>query len=277
LTAEPDEGTFAGSRGREIFWRCWRPDDAPTAVVVLAHGLGEHSGRYQHVAERLTGAGYALYALDHHGHGRSAGRRALVSYADALADLDQLVTLAESREPPVKRFLMGHSMGGGFSLRYAMDYGDRVSGLILCSPLAAVAGRAASKAIGRLLGPILPNVPVAGLDPSQLCRDPAFVAAYVADPLVNHRGIPIGTVAEILRQVDALPAEVPRVTLPTLLMYGTGDLITAPSGAVMVSQRIGTSDLTTTPYEGLYHELLNEPERETVIEQLLGWIAARRS
>jgi alpha-beta hydrolase superfamily lysophospholipase len=271
-----DEGTFAGVGDREIFWRCWRPEGDPTAVVALAHGFGEHSGRYDHVGRRLAAGGFVVYALDHHGHGRSAGPRARISLSDAVADLDQLITLAGSHDPQLEVFLLGHSMGGAIALRYAMAHQSRLAGLILSGPLAAIDGRGAAKVIGRLLGAIAPGLPVTKIDPAQVSRDPAVVSAYVDDPLVFHGAIPAGTVAEFLRHVESLPEDVSRITVPTLVMYGTADALAAPSGAVMVSERIGAPDITTTAYDGLYHEILNEPEQDAVLGEILAWIDAHR-
>jgi len=269
------EGTFPGAHDYQIVWRCWRPGGSPRAVVALAHGFGEHSGRYQHVGARLAHDGYVVYAPDHQGHGRSGGPRGRISLAAAVADLDQLILLAQSYHPRLDVFLLGHSMGGAISLRYAMGHGDRLTGLILSGALAAVDGRGAEKAVGKLLGRIAPGLPVAKLDPNQVSRDPAVVQAYVEDPLVYHRPLPAGTVAEFLRHVDTLPDDVVAITVPTLILYGTADTLAAPSGSVMVSQRINSTDVTAIPYEGLYHEILNEPEQDQVLDEISAWIAAR--
>jgi acylglycerol lipase len=273
--APATEETFEGLHSRQIFFRRWLPAGAPRAVVTIAHGFGEHSGRYLHVAERLLSEGYAVYALDHHGHGRSDGPRGRISLADAVEDLDRLIVLEGERHPGVEPFLLGHSMGGAIALRYAIAHQDRLTGLILSGPLAAIEGRALEKSIGRALGAIAPGLPVAKINPDHVSRDPDVVRTYVEDPLVYHRPIPAGTVAEFLRHVDSLPDDVGAITLPTLLMYGTADKLAAPAGSVMVSQRISSSDLTTVPFEGLYHEIFNEPEQAQVLDQLVAWLAAR--
>ena len=273
----PQDGTFTGVRGREIVWHRWAPDGDPAAVVVIAHGFGEHSGRYDHVARRLAREGLIVYALDHHGHGRSAGTRARISLGDAVDDLDQLVGLTQELHSGLETFLLGHSMGGAISLRYAMAHQQRLTGLILSGPLAAIDGRGGAKAVGKLLGAVLPGLPVTKIDPAQVSRDPAVVEAYASDPLVFHGAVPAGTVAEFLRHVDSLPDDVGAITVPTLLLYGTADTLAAPAGAVMVAERIGSSDLTTTPYEGLYHEILNEPEQEAVLDDICAWIGVHRT
>ena len=269
-------GSFPGARGRRISWRDYELEGAPArGVVVIAHGFGEHSGRYEHVAERLQREEYAVYALDHHGHGKSEGTRGRISFADAVSDLDRLFDLAAERHPDQPVFLLGHSMGGALALRYALAHGERLTGLILSGPLVQVEGRTAARLMGRFLGVVAPNLPVARLDPNLVSRDPAVVRAYVEDPLVFHKPLPAGTVSEFLRHAATLPGDVPGITVPTLLMYGTADGLCDPRGAVLVSERIGASDLTTIPYEGLYHEILNEPERERVVDDLAAWLAVR--
>jgi acylglycerol lipase len=274
--ARGSSGEFAGARGRTIHWTTWEPGGAvPTAgVIVIVHGFGEHSGRYGQVADRLTGEGWIVYALDHHGHGRSEGTRGRISFPDAVADIDRLVDLAVQRHPGTPLFMLGHSMGGALALRYALAHSDRLAGLVLSGPLVQVQGRVATKLLGQMLGRVAPSLPLARLDPNLVSRDPEVVRAYVEDPLVFHEPLPAGTVAEFLRYAATLPGEVDRVRLPTLLMYGTADGLCDPSGAVLVSQRLGGTDLTTKSYEGLYHEILNEPERDRVLDDLCGWLAA---
>lgn len=283
MTAGPDpthrDGTFDGAGGLRIFWQAWMPAGPCRAVVVIAHGAGEHSGRYAHVADRLTREGYAVYALDHRGHGRSAGPRALIDRMDhAVADLDWLVLhatneqSAERAEIPV--FLLGHSMGGTISLRYTMRHQDRLRGLALSSPLAAL--EAASPAVriaAKLLSALTPRLPVIAVDSSLISRDPAVVAAYNADPLVHHGKLPARTVAELASAVESFPEGVARITVPTLILYGTADGLCPPEGSVMVGDRIGAADRTVKSYPGLYHEILNEPEQQQVMDDLCAWLA----
>lgn len=270
-------GSFSGARGRRIRYRSWdaRPEDPVRAVIVIVHGYGDHSGRYQHVAERLVAEGYLVLAPDHHGHGESEGPRGRISFEDAVADLDQLTNIAAQAAPGRPLFMLGHSMGGALALRYALAHGDRLAGLIVSGPLVEVQGRAAAKLLGRVLGVVAPGAPVARIDPAQVSRDPAVVAAYESDPLVHHDPLPAQTVAEFLRHAATLPGDVSAVTVPTLLLYGTADQLCAPSGAVLVSERIGATDLVVKSYEGLYHEILNEPEREQVLDDIVEWLDVR--
>lgn len=275
-TGDLNLNSFTGAQGRRIAWRAWEIDpDRARGVVVIAHGFGEHSARYSHVGERLRHEGYAAYALDHNGHGRSEGRRGRISFVDAVADLDRLVDLAAGQHVDRPVFLLGHSMGGSLALRYALAHGDRLTGLVVSGPLVQVEGRPAAKLLGRLLGAVAPSAPVARLDPNLISRDPEVVRAYVEDPLVHHDPLPAATVSEFLRHAATLPEDVPGITVPTLLMYGTADRLCDPRGAELVSERIGAADLTSIPYEGLHHEIFNEPEREQVLDDLIGWLATR--
>jgi alpha-beta hydrolase superfamily lysophospholipase len=268
---------LTGARGRQIFWRTWTPDGAPAAVVVLAHGAGEHSGRYEHVAARLVQSGYAVYALDHRGHGRSEGPRALLERVDlAVADLDQLVVLAGTAYPGAPVFLLGHSMGAMIALRYAAVHQDRLTGLILSGALAALEPvPPALRLIGQLLSAVAPRTPLIAIDPALVSRDPAVVDAYRNDPLVCHGKLPARTAAEIADTVAALPGTVGAIRVPTLILYGTADRLCPPAGSVMLGERVGSADRTVKAYEGLFHEIFNEPERDAVLDDVCGWLSAR--
>jgi acylglycerol lipase len=273
-------GKLTGAGGAQIFWQSWAPDGvAPRAVLVIVHGAGEHSGRYGHVAQRLVGEGFAVYALDHRGHGRSDGPRALIDGIDrAVADIDGLVTMARGARPELPVFMLAHSMGGTFGVQYALAHQDRLAGLILSAPLAALdAAPAPLRMVGRLLSAIAPRVGLIAVDPELVSRDPQVVATYRADPLNHHAKLPARTVAELASAIDAFPQRVARITLPTLILYGTADRLAPPRGSEMLAERIGATDLTVIPYEGLYHEILNEPEQATVLDDLCAWLDAHVS
>lgn len=277
--ATQPEGRFAGAAGVEIFWRAWLPIGEPRAVVVLAHGAGEHLGRYEHVAARLVSEEYAVYALDHRGHGRSDGPRALIDrVANAVTDIDQLVVRAASEHPGSSVFLLGHSMGGCLAVSYAINRQDRLQGLLLSGPLAALdAAPAPVRLIARGLSAVAPRLGVFSVDASLVSRDPEVVRAYQDDPLVHHGKLPVRTVAELGAAVDSFPGAVGAITVPTLIMYGTADQLAPPAGSVMLSERISSADKTTIPYEGLYHEIFNEPEQQRVMDDMCAWLVAHTS
>jgi acylglycerol lipase len=287
MTTDPDgsssateEGTFRGTRARRLVWQSWSPagDQQPKGVVTIAHGYGEHIGRYQHVAERLNEAGFAVYGLDHHGHGRSAGKRGRVALGAAVADLNQLiVTVSRARHPELPQFLLGHSMGGAIALRYAIAHQKQLTGLAVSAPLAAVEGGTALLTFGKVIGRVLPGAPVSRVEPRLVSKDNTVVKDYIADPLNHHGPIPAGVAREFILHASTLGADVRRITLPTLLMWGTADRLCPPSGSEMVAAEIGSEDLTVKRYKGLFHEILNEPEREQVLDDLVGWLDAHLS
>jgi lysophospholipase len=271
-------GSFAGVLHRRIFWRSWTPDDAPArAVIVLVHGLGEHSGRYDHVVARLVGEGYAVHTADHRGHGRSDGPRALIEDMDnVVADINTLVDRAVGAQPDVPVFMLGHSMGGLIAVRYALAHQERLAGLILSAALAQLdAVPKPLELVGRALSVIAPRAPLIAIDSALVSRDASVVEAYRSDPLVHHGKVPARTAVQLADTVKRFPGTVGAITVPTLILYGTADGLCSPAGSVMLGERIGAADKTVTAYEGLFHEILNEPEREAVLEDIVGWLDAR--
>jgi acylglycerol lipase len=270
------DGSFTGSKGLRIAWRSWLPESEPRAVVVIAHGAGEHIGRYEHVAARLVSERYAVYGLDHRGHGHSEGPRALVDrVAYTVSDLDQLVVLAAGEHPGLDVFLLGHSMGGCISVLYAISHQQRLGGLLLSGPLAALdAAPAPVRILATVLSAVTPRLPLFAVDANLVSRDSAVVKAYEDDPLVYHGKLPVRTISELAGAVDSFPGTVGAITIPTLIMYGTEDKLAPPAGSLMLKERIGAPDRTLIPYEGLYHEILNEPEQNKVLDDMCAWLTA---
>jgi acylglycerol lipase len=272
---EHDEGKFTGAGGLELFWQRWAPP-ASRATIVLAHGASEHSGRYAWTAEQLAERGYTTFAIDHRGHGRSEGARAYIDRMEnAVADLDQLVDIAR-RESEGPLFLLGHSMGGAVALAYTFEHEDKLDGLVLSAPLAALeAASLPTRIAGQVLSLVAPRLGVYEIDSSLVSRDPEVVRAYDADPL-NYRGkLPARTVSELSKTVSGFPERVTRLRLPMLLMHGTADTLVPPHGTEMVNERAGSQDKTIIRYDGLYHEILNEPERDRVLADIADWLDAR--
>jgi acylglycerol lipase len=250
--------------------------DDPRATVMLAHGLSEHSGRYEHVAAGLNRRGYSLWALDHRGHGRSGGDRAMVErFEDLVADLDSLIDLGAAELPGSKPVLFGHSMGGCVAVGYAVRHSERLAALVLTNPLATIKTAPGTVAAGRLLSRVAPKLGVYSVDADGVSRDPEEVRKYVEDPLNFHDKVPARTVAELGDEVASFPESAPRIDVPTLIMYATTDPIVAPEGSEMLAERIGSDDVTLRNWEGLRHEILNEPERDEVIGEIADWLDAR--
>jgi acylglycerol lipase len=271
------EGRFEGAGGVEIWWQAW-PVDEPRATVVLAHGAAEHSGRYTHVAKALNERGYSLWALDHRGHGHSEGRRALIDRLDnAIADLRTFI--GQAREELGRRpFLLGHSMGGLLSTAFAIRHQEEIEGLVLSGPVAALeAASPVTLAVSFILTRVAPTVGVFGVDASEVSRDPEVVRAYEEDPLVFHGKLPVRTIAELAREVDGFPDRASSISLPILIMHGTADRIALPAGSELLHERVSSRDNTLRMLDGLYHEILNEPEQDQVIAEIADWLDAHAS
>jgi alpha-beta hydrolase superfamily lysophospholipase len=258
-----------------LYRQAWVPDDEIRGVVVLAHGLSEHSGRYQHVAARLVGERFAVEALDHRGHGRSEGSLAFVEVEDVVADLDRLVNAAATTYQGLPLFLLGHSMGGLIAAEYAIRHQRKLTGLILSASLAALeAASPMTRLTARLISAVAPRLGLVEVDSALVSRDPEVVRAYDADPLVYRRRLPARTVSELASAIGSLPERARVITVPVLIMYGSGDHLVPPAGSVMLDSVISSQDKTLKVYDGLYHEILNEPEQEEVLDDLINWLLA---
>jgi lysophospholipase len=272
------QSEFAGVHGTRIVYDVWRPDGPPTGILLLAHGLGEHARRYDHVVERLVGLGLVVYAPDHRGHGRSGGKRIeLHDWSEFLDDLHRLSAVAIAENPGLQRFLLGHSMGGAIALSYALDHQDELSGLILSAPAVDVVGGKPRVVIeiGKILGRFAPGIPVETLDAKSVSRDPAVVAAYESDPLVHHGKVKAGIARGMILAAESFPARLPSLTIPVLLLHGTEDRLADVSGSRMIAAHAGSKDLTLKTYDGLFHEVFNEPEQEKVLDDLVDWLRPR--
>lgn len=272
------ESSFVGVHGTRIVYDVWTPENTPTGILVLAHGLAEHAGRYRHVIERLGSLGLVVYAPDHRGHGRSGGKRvALAKWSDFTDDLHTLFGIAADEYPNQRTFLLGHSMGGAIALSYALDHQADLDGLMLSGPavVPSVGQPKALVAVGKILGRMVPSAPVLKLDPNLVSRDKNVVDAYVADPLGYHGSVSAGLAAAMLGAGESFPARLPSLTIPVLLQHGTADGLADVSGSELIAERAGSDDLTLKKYDGLFHEVFNEPEKERVLDDLIAWLRPR--
>jgi acylglycerol lipase len=271
------DGWLGSADGTRLFWQAWLPDAPPAGVVVVVHGAGEHGGRYDFVGERLTDAGFATYAMDHRGHGRSDGPRAFIDRLDRLVeDLRLFLERVGDEHPDATPFLIGHSLGGAVAATYALRHGETIAGLVLSDPAVATeAVPPALRAMTVVLSAIAPRLPVFKIDEQLLSRDPAVVRDYQEDPLVSTGKLPARTLAEILRSMQTLPDQVGALHVPLLLLHGTEDQLCPPEGSRVIHERASSTDKTLRLYDGLYHEIFNEPERDQVIDDVLAWLGTR--
>ena len=260
-----------------LFVRLWAPPSQapPRATIMITHGVNEHAGRYEHVAARLAAEGYAVCAPDLRGHGRSEGQRARVrDLGEYLEDLDATFDWLNARGPTGPLFLLGHSMGAAVSALYVLRRRPALAGLILSgapvitppdlSPLL----RRAAPVMARV-APWMPTQPIVGIS-----RDPAVVARTKADPLMTQGPMRAATGAALLRAIAEIEGQMAALTLPLLIMHGGADRIVSPEGSRVLYERAGATDKTLHIYDGLYHEIFNEPEQAQVLDDLCAWLAA---
>jgi alpha-beta hydrolase superfamily lysophospholipase len=272
----PVEKSFSGLDGTTIVYDLYEPPSAPAGLILVAHGVAEHAGRYHHVADVFVDLGLRVAIPDHRGHGRSGGKRLLVrDYSEYQADLETLRKLELVEAKPT--YLLGHSMGGGIALDYALDHQSSLAALILSAPI-VLPGDDFNPALVKLakaIGKYVPWLPGQKVSSASVSRDPAVVAAYDADPLNYHGKLKAGVGGAMLRAMDTFPSRLPSLTLPLLVLSGTDDKIVNPDGARLVDRLAGSADKTLKMYDGLYHEVFNEPEKELVLCDLSDWLKAR--
>jgi acylglycerol lipase len=274
------ESEFFADDGLRLHQRRWLPQGDPAAAVILVHGIIEHGGRYAGVGEELSRRGYAVYAMDLRGHGRSAGDRLWVEEFDRyLADLDGFLDHVRHQQPEKPVFLLGNSMGGAIVGLYAILRQPNVCGVVLSVPAVEVAGDVFPllRRLAALASRIVPRLRLVRLGAGRLSRDPQVVADFRDDPLVFHGRIPVRTGAEVLRAGRRIRERMADLRLPLLLLHGTEDTITDPRGSRLLHARAGSRDKTLMLYEGLYHDLFHEPEHAQIIEDLARWLDAHRT
>jgi alpha-beta hydrolase superfamily lysophospholipase len=234
-------------------------------VALIAHGLGEHARRYDHVAEALVADGAAVYAPDHYGHGRSAGERALVEDIEAYVDdLHLVAERARAQHPGVALVLVGHSLGGMIATRYAQRYMSELAALVLSAPVIG-----ANPAFEALLS--MDPIPEIALDPATLSRDRAVGDAYAADELVYHGPLHRTTLQTIFAAVEAI-GNGPKLELPTLWLHGEEDALAPYEVTRDAMQRIRTEQVLEKSYPGAMHEIFNETNQEEVLADALAFI-----
>lgn len=273
------QGFLSGGNGIRLFCQYWRHQD-PCAEVVLAHGYGEHSGRYLHVAEALYGAGCSVRALDHRGHGRSEGVRAHVErFQDFVDDLAAFIERVRAETPGLPLFLLGHSMGGLMAAHYATRHPDRLAGLILSGPAVKIDHLAPPIVIAaaRILSLVAPQLGIVPPDLRVISRDPNVVAAAESDPLFYHGKTRARLGYEMLRASRAIQALAPAIKTPLLVIQGDADLLVQPKGVQAFFDATASADKTIVRFPEAFHEVLNDPEGEEALALITQWIRHRAS
>jgi alpha-beta hydrolase superfamily lysophospholipase len=272
------ERSFDGVGGVRIVYDVWTPDTDPLGVVILAHGYAEHARRYDHVAQRFGEGGLITYALDHRGHGRSGGKRVyLKNMSEYTDDFHHLVGIATAAHPELNRIVLGHSMGGGIVFAYGVEHPDDYSAMVLSGP-AVFAQDAVSPVmitVAKVIGSLIPGLPVENLPADAVSRDPEVVAAYEADPLVHHGKLPAGIAKALIGVGETMPQRAASLTAPLLVVHGAEDKLIPVEGSRRLLECVGPIDAHLKVYPELYHEVFNEPEQALVLDDVVSWIEVR--
>lgn len=270
------EEEFVGQKGLKLFYQAWLPDENPKAIVQIVHGFAEHSGRYENVVNRLVPLGFAVYADDHRGHGKSEGQTNYIdSFDQYIEDEKQLYDIIKGDFPNLKYFMLGDSMGSGIAIYFTQKYEDLLDGLILSGTGTAAGGEVSgfTKFISKILSKIAPKFTIdPKLDPESLSHDPEVVEAYREDPLVHHQEITTKLAYEMISKFGEVENVVEDFKLPLLVQCGSEDK--AMHGIEEFKKHFTMKDKTIYVYEGLYHEVYNEikEEREKVLDDLANWL-----
>jgi len=271
-----EEDSFEGHEGLRIWFRSWRPRGEIRAAVAIVPGFNSHSGYYHWAAQQLIADHLAVFAIDLRGRGKSDGERFYIdTFRDYVDDVARLIDVVRLKLPQVPVFLLGHSAGGVVSCIYALDHQDELAGLICESFAFEVPAPDLVLAVLKGISHLAPHAHVLRLRNEDFSRDPKVVETMNSDPLTAHETQPTQTVAEMVRTDALLRREIPYITLPLLVLHGTDDRITKPSGSQHLHDHAGSRDRTLKLYDGHYHDLLNDIGKEEVMADIKAWIAER--
>ena len=270
------EGALTTSDGVILYTQSWCAAQ-PKATIALIHGIAEHSARYKHVGEYLAEHGYTVHTMDLRGHGRSPGKRILVRQMEEHSkDVASFLTWVRQKAAGTPLFLLGHSMGGLIVTYYVLSQSPQLTGVILSAPALKLSSVSPMLiAIGRLIAKVAPGLPMATLDLAAISRDPVVLKANADDPLVHRGGIPAATGLAMVQAVAYVQRQMENFRLPVLIVQGTADRLVDPEGSKQLYARAQSTDKTLKLYEGLYHEVLNEPEKDQVMADMLAWLDQR--
>ena len=272
-----EERYYHSKDGSKIFYRSSVPEN-PIASVIILHGYAEHSGRYLHVMEYFANRGFAVFAPDERGHGKTA--RTLGDVEDfrlVLEDVDMLVTQAGEKFPTRPVFMLGHSMGGLLAVLYSERYGNKLRGLILSGAALVLPDNVSSflKKMASFLAKIAPKLQVQSFDSSGISRDPEVIRKKDSDPLYYKGKTMARTGNEILKGVESAIDRLKDITISLLILHGGADPIISPKASEMIFNAVSSEDKTLKIFDGLYHEIMNEPEKDQVLEFIGDWIEKR--
>ena len=270
------ESTFESVGGVKIATRSWKAEGNARAVMVLVHGFNAHSGYMVWPGEQFSANGFATYALDLRGRGKSEGERFYIEdFSEYLADVDGLVKIAREENPGLPIYMLGHSAGGVIASSYVFDHQPEIAGLI-CESFALDVGLPdVAGLVLKGISYITPHLHVFTLKNEIFSRDPEAVAAMNNDPLIKDESQPATTSYELVKAAHELRENMPKFTTPIFIIHGTADKATRYQGSKDFYDTVGSSDKTLKLYEGHYHDLLNDIDKEIVMNDILAWLNER--
>jgi alpha-beta hydrolase superfamily lysophospholipase len=270
------EETFDGVGGLRIFVRLWRPTGKPRGVMILIHGFNAHGGYMEWPGQQFSEYGFSVYALDLRGRGKSEGERFYVEkFSDYLDDVDKLVKLAKSRNPGLPVYLLGHSAGGVIASSYVFEHQNEIDGLI-CESFAFDVGLPdAVSLVLKGISHLTPHLHVLALKNADFSREPQAVERMNHDPLIARESQPAETAAELLKAADRFRENMPNFRVPVLIIHGTADKATRPEGSEYFYNTAASKDKTLMLYQGHFHDLLNDVDREVVMADIKKWLDRR--
>ena len=242
---------------------------------MIAHGLNEHCGRYQHLAEYFINEGYAVYGVDYPGHGKSAGTRSYIKdFSEFIETLLIYIEKIKDWQPHLPVYIVGHSMGGLVGAHVLIDHPDQVAGAILSGSLILVPDNISplTVTIGKIISTILPKLGLTAVDSSGLSRDPNIIQAYRADPLVFNGKVTTNLSIKINQAMDQVVTDGSKIYLPLLLLHGKADYIVDPVSTQFLYDLVSSENKELIYYQGFYHEIYNEPEHEQVFKDVSSWL-----
>jgi acylglycerol lipase len=273
--ASRHEEFIESTGGHRLLVRSWRPVCAARANLAIVHGFNSHSGYYERLAEFLARGGIATHALDLRGRGRSSGARCFVRrFSEYVDDIDALVATLRARTPALPMFMFGHAAGGIGACLHVLAKPGLLAGLI-CESIALDAPVHAPRRVLEALALVAPRLPALKLNSKQFSRDHQVIADMNRDPLIRRERQPARTVVELLHASAHLRASLQDIALPLLILHGSADSVTLPSGSEFLHEHAGARDKTLQIFEGYYHDLVNDRGHEHVIERIGEWISAR--
>ena len=275
-----EQGWTQSADGNRLFWRHHSPDGDARAALLIVHGLAEHTGRYLHVLDHFANAGFDCWAHDYRGHGQSPGPRVHVKHFDEfLTDLAAARRLVGEARPELPLFLIGHSQGGLIVLREALANPQGLDGIVVSSPFLGMHPDAAPPAalhmVANIVSTFAPKLMFSKVaEPDVLSRDPKVPEAYIADPLVSTTVSARWFTSVMRAHADTL-ARASSLSVPALVMQSGDDRLANPAATRSWASRAPAHLVEYVEWEGLYHEMFNEPEKEEVFARVEAWLNGR--